>query len=198
MPGQKENPVPYKTLVVLLCVGAAVAAGCGENREERAADGAQGEAPIVAFNKRVNDYAEWRRKMIGPLDRLDDTKTPQEIAKRESGLADRITKERKEGQGALFTPDVAPILIARIKDTYKTSPLVRETRKDAEDEVPDFVPQVNTPYPTTHPLGTFPPTLLAVLPELPKELEYRIVTHHLILRDIEANTVVDVLPHAIP
>ena len=188
-----------KAPLIVLCISAAFAtAGCRENANERAADGAQGEAPITDFTKRVNDYAEWRRKMISTLDKLDDTKTPDEIAKRESGLAARITKERTAPQGELFTAAVAPILIARIKDTYKTSPLVRETRKDAEDEVPDFTPVVNTPYPTTHPLGTFPPTLLQVLPELPKELEYRIVTHHLILRDIEANTVVDVLPHAIP
>ena len=68
---------------------------------------------------------------------------------------------------------------------------MREQRKDAEDEVPVFKLQVNQVYPTTFPLATFPPTLLKVLPPLPKEVEYRIVAGHLILRDTEANLIID-------
>jgi hypothetical protein len=43
-------------------------------------------------------------------------------------------------------------------------------------------------------LQTFPPTLLANLPKLPPELEYRFVDNALILRDTKANVVVDFLP----
>jgi hypothetical protein len=43
-----------------------------------------------------------------------------------------------------------------------------------------------------------PPTLLQKLPKLPKELEYRIVGHNLVLLDTEPNLVVDVLSNAIP
>ena len=77
------------------------------------------------------------------------------------------------------------------QESRNRSPRVREQRKDAEDEVPAFKPQVNQVYPTTFPLATFPPTLLKVLPPLPKEVEYRIVAGHLILRDTEANLIVD-------
>jgi hypothetical protein len=46
-------------------------------------------------------------------------------------------------------------------------------------------------YPSTWPLQTFPPTLIATLPKLPPELEYRFVDNALILRDTKANIVVD-------
>ena len=39
--------------------------------------------------------------------------------------------------------------------------------------------------------------LLANLPKLPEDLEYRIIGHTLILRDVHANIIVDYLPKAI-
>jgi hypothetical protein len=45
---------------------------------------------------------------------------------------------------------------------------------------------------------TFPAGLLRVLPKLPRELEYRLVQRNLILRDIEANLIIDVIPLATP
>ena len=53
-------------------------------------------------------------------------------------------------------------------------------------------------YPTTYPLATFPATLLPLLPALPEALEYRVVQHYLVLRDVEANVIIDVLPNALP
>ena len=46
--------------------------------------------------------------------------------------------------------------------------------------------------------ATFPPGVLRQLPALPKPLEYRFVQSNLILRDSEANLIVDVLPDAAP
>ena len=57
---------------------------------------------------------------------------------------------------------------------------------------------VNTVYPTTIPLATFPANLLKVLPELPKEFEYRIVGRSLILRDTTGNVIIDVMRDVFP
>ena len=57
---------------------------------------------------------------------------------------------------------------------------------------------VNSIYPTTIPLATFPPNLLNAFPDLPPELEYRIVYRDLILRDVEGNYVVDVMSDVFP
>ena len=53
-------------------------------------------------------------------------------------------------------------------------------------------------YPTDKPLATFPARLLQKLPELPPELEYRIVDHHIVLRDVTANVIADVARNVVP
>lgn len=68
----------------------------------------------------------------------------------------------------------------------------------AEDEE-TFAPRpvVNERYSWSWP-SFAPPPVLAALPVLPVELQYRFVGRDLVLVDIEANLVVDVLPDALP
>jgi hypothetical protein len=54
--------------------------------------------------------------------------------------------------------------------------------------------EVNQPYPDGLPLQSMPPSVLMNLPKLPPELEYRAVGRELVLRDIAANLVVDIIP----
>jgi hypothetical protein len=56
--------------------------------------------------------------------------------------------------------------------------------------------RVNAEYPVDAPLSTMPPTLLQRLPLLPEELEYRFVGPDLILRDKNANIIVDYMRDA--
>jgi hypothetical protein len=57
--------------------------------------------------------------------------------------------------------------------------------------------KVNATYPPDTPLPTTPPQVLMNLPKLPEQLEYRIVGKNLIIRDVEANIIVDFVPNAI-
>ena len=57
---------------------------------------------------------------------------------------------------------------------------------------------VNMTYPSKLPLATVPAKLLRALPDLPPELEYRIVGRSLLLRDVKANIVVDFVRDAVP
>lgn len=154
---------------------------------------------LTEFNKRIEYYVALHKSVARPLGEIDETKKPAEITGREVELGKAIRAARAEAKaGVIFTPEVSAVLKKIIADNYRRSPEVRETTKDAELELPDFTPVVNDVYPPTHPLATFPATLLKVLPPLPEKLEYRFVTHHLILRDVEANLIVDVLPNAVP
>jgi hypothetical protein len=148
---------------------------------------------LADFSKRVDDYAGLHKRLAGQVGELDETKSPAEIAAREKKLGDAIRAARADAkQGALFTPEVSAIFKKLIQQESKgRSVRVKQQRNEAEEEVPAFTPQVNHIYPTTFPLATFPPHLLKVLPPLPKEVEYRIVAGHLILRDTEANLIVD-------
>ena len=53
---------------------------------------------------------------------------------------------------------------------------------------------VNDRYPDTIPLATMPPDILAALPKLPADLEYRFVGNRLIILDNKAHLIVDFVP----
>jgi hypothetical protein len=58
--------------------------------------------------------------------------------------------------------------------------------------------KVNGRYPDTVPIASMPPELLAALPKLPEELEYRFVGAHFILFDPHSHTIPDFIPNALP
>ena len=151
------------------------------------------------FLKRVDGYLALHRRVVEKIGKLDPTKSPKEIALREKALGEAMIAARPAAKpGDLFGP-AAGAFRNVIKSEFKErSPLAIADRKDAQEELPDFMPLVNHIYPSTFPLATFPPGVLRQLPPLPKPLEYRFVRQTLILRDAEANLIVDVLPDAAP
>jgi hypothetical protein len=58
--------------------------------------------------------------------------------------------------------------------------------------------QVGGRYPDEVPLSTMPPQVLAALPKVPEELEYRFIGRRLILLDVHAHLVVDYIDDALP
>jgi len=158
-------------------------------------------APATAeFLKRVQDYTSLQRKIVEKVGKLDPTKSPNEIAAREKALADAMRAARAGAQpGNLFAPEPARLFKEIIRNEFKQrGPVAIRNREDSQEELPNFTPMVNEIYPTAYPLATFPPGVLRQLPALPKPLEYRFVQSNLILRDSEANLIVDVLPDAAP
>ena len=158
------------------------------------------ETVFADFAKRVDGYMKLRKALADSVGELDPTKSQAEITARATNLANSIIAARAQAKpGDIFTPQLSALVATLIKQEYSRRPdSVRETREDQQDEVPDFVPKVNTLYPTTYPLATFPATLLPLLPPLPEQLEYRVVQNYLVLRDAEANVILDVMPNAVP
>ena len=161
--------------------------------------------PLAEFSKRVDEYVALRNKLSDSLGPVDQTKSQAEIAARASVLATGIVAARPNAkQGHIFTPEAATVIATIIQEEYRRrSAAVTETRETQAEEhrlegLPDFVPQVNQLFPTTYPLATFDPLLLRVLPKLPEQLEYRRMSHYLLLRDVEANLIVDFMPDAFP
>lgn len=155
---------------------------------------------LEEFTKRVEEYVTLHKRLADSVGPLDETKSQAEIAARATILANAIVAARPGAkQGDIFTIETATIIATLIKEEYRRRPSpVIETRGDTQEELPDFVPKVNELYPTSYPLATFPPTLLPLLPKLPEEVEYRIVNHYLMLRDIESNLIIDFMPNAVP
>ena len=191
----------FSRLLVAGAFGIAVtaAAGC-EKKEESTPAANPTNAVFGEFAKRVDGYMKIRKSVVDSVGELDPTKSQAEITTRSTNLAKGIIAARAQAKpGDIFTPELSALVATLIKQEYSRRPdSVKETRQDQQDELPDFVPTVNQVYPTTYPLATFPATLLPLLPPLPEQLEYRVVQQYLVLRDVEANVILDVMPNAVP
>lgn len=155
-------------------------------------------AAVLEFHKRLETYMKVHNQAEGKVPNLKRTDDPVEISAREKALAEMLMTLRAGAQeGEIFAKEVEPYFRTIIQEDFAKRSLA--DRRALVHELPKGAKvSVNTVYPTTIPLLTFPATLLQKLPDLPPELEYRIVGRHLILRDVKANLIVDALRDAIP
>jgi hypothetical protein len=155
-------------------------------------------AATLEFKKRIDAYIKIHNEADGKVPSLKKTDDPKEISGREKALADMIMTLRAGAKpGDIFAPDYQPYFIRIVQDDFKQRPAA--DRKALVVELPAKMKvDINTVYPTAIPLATFPPLLLRKLPDLPPELEYRIVGRSLILRDVKANLIVDILRDVVP
>ena len=185
-------------LLAGISLALAMGTACKDDVGERSANPA--DTLFADFARRIDSYMEVRGGVEDSVGDLDPTRSQAEIATRATALGQAIIAARAQAkQGDIFTPEFSAFVAALIKQEYARRPVpVIETRDDQQEELPNFEPKVNQIYPTTYPLATFPPALLPLLPPLPEQVEYRIVRDNLILRDIEANLILDYIPRAVP
>ena len=180
-PGKAETPAPDMTTQA---TPAETPATQGGTHSEPAA--------TAEFNKRVAAYVDVHEKADGQVPSLKRTNDPKEISSREIALGDAIRALRADARpGDIMFPEIAQEFRRLIKQDFRGRS--RQEQKIFLDEIPPFRPTVNQRYPSEWPLATFPATLLEVMPKLPDILEYRLLREALILRDVKANTVVDVI-----
>ncbi|MDP2055639.1 MAG: hypothetical protein Q8N52_05540 [Acidobacteriota bacterium] len=158
---------------------------------------AQG-AATVEFQNRIKAYLKIHNQAERKVPNLKRTDDPKEIADREAALAQAIQTLRADAQiGEVFAPEYQPYFIKIVQDDFASR--AAADRKAIINELPKTMKvDVNTVYPTSIPLATFPAGLLRKLPNLPPELEYRLVGRSLILRDVKANLIVDILRDVVP
>jgi len=152
---------------------------------------------LVEFKKRLDAYLELRRTVTQDYPEVKETGDPAKIHEREVALGKGIARARVNAKaGDVFGPVSRQLLTIVEKDWNARS---AADQKAILAEIPKgLVLKVNQAYPPTIALATVPPKLLAQLPMLPEELEYRLVDRRLLLRDRDANLIVDVLVGAEP
>jgi len=181
---------------LLACLCLAATASAAEQNEPD---------PAKEFTKRVGEYVKLHNAQEKDLPPLKGKSDPVEITQHKKALAAAIQHARASGkQGDLFLPIVQPHFRKVIQSEMKGA-AGKPARKAAKDGNPHVegppgkvVVQVNAYYPDDAPVSTVPPSLLLRLPQLPKEVEYRFVGRHLILRDVAANLIVDFIPDVVP
>jgi hypothetical protein len=152
------------------------------------------------FAQRVKDYLKLHKTVESSLPRLKTTKNGKTLIDRQHALAQKIAEARANAkQGDIFTPEISEQFrqIIRAKFHGAGAPNMRKTIRQGEP-LTKVELTVNGGYPEKLPLTTVPSTLLINLPQLPREVAYRIVGHDLVLLDTEARIVVDFIPGAIP
>lgn len=139
------------------------------------------------FHTRMWAYFEFRRALENGLPPLVVSSDPATIWRAERALAIRLRAARAPQQGQLFTPAIS-LEFQRVLLLETTTEMTREIM----DENPgSFSHDINGTYPKERPLSTVPATLLAVLPALPDDIQYRFLGRHLVLHDTRANVILD-------
>jgi len=152
------------------------------------------------FIDRVQAYVKMQKKLEASLPALKPTKDPAQIVERQHALAAKIIEARRDAlQGDIFTHEATERIRRIIRKTF-VGPEGRRAHKTMQQDTPFKVVamHVNDVFPENIPLTTTPPTLMLKLPELPPELAYRFVGRTLVLKDIKAELVVDLIPNALP
>jgi hypothetical protein len=175
-------------------------------REKAAEDNANPDALVlVDFQKRIDAYMAIQKAAAKDSLSIKETNNPAEIKAAQQALGAKIRAARADAKpGDVLTPEI------RNKFRRLMYPVVqgtagRETKEELEEDVhekDEGIPKkvtlkVNANYPEGNPLPTTPSNVLMSLPKLPEQLEYRIVDKNLILRDVQANIIVDFIPNAI-
>ena len=150
------------------------------------------------FSTTVASYVDLHRSAESGLDKGIRAADPDAIDKFERSLATRISALRSQATaGDLLAPAASHIRqVVAAEIASPSGPAILATIED--ENVHGVRLRVNHRYPPTLPRVTMPSRLLARLPVLPPELEYRFLGRSLVLVDTHAALVVDLLPDVLP
>jgi len=158
----------------------------------------------VALKAYVDQTQPFRKEAAQQAEKIPGQAAPEPAAEqavrtRQNALADALRSRLRPNAkpGDIFTPNVATDIQATIQSAFGSPK--RDLLLD------DLAEQNQTPPRTTAPeinqrveAPRVPPRLIELLPPLPKQLEYDFAGPTLILRDVDADVVVDFIANALP
>ena len=152
------------------------------------------------FRGAVDAYVQLHRRLEQDVPALTSQAGAYEIIASSDALAKAIQAARVGArEGDVFTPGEADSFRAVIATALQTSGFaVADIVAAGAEEAPAEAPllAVNDRFRWAHGAAIWPCMLLG-LPELPEELQFRVVGRDLVLVDVHANLVVDVLRKAL-
>jgi hypothetical protein len=181
-------------------VGAALAAGCAGVGTAAAQEVVARRDALQLFDERVAAYAELHQRLDAVFPPWQPSDDMHLIDRRRAYLASAIKRERRDArQGDIFEPAIAAAVRGLVADALSgvdVELLLHGLYAECEMPV-GYRPQVYAGYPywATHEM---PFALLTQLPALPKGINYRLIAHDLLLWDVDADLIIDVLPDALP
>jgi hypothetical protein len=165
--------------------------------QQKASDALPDSQIALDLQARAKTYLDLRKKVAGNAPRPDDSPAALQASQREMANKVRVARAGVK-QGDIFTPRIAAYVRKQIAATM-AGPHGADIRASLRRAEPVKIQlQINQSYPDNVPLQSTPPSLLLNLPELPKGLEYRLLGNELVLRDADADIIVDYISNALP
>jgi hypothetical protein len=190
-----------RTSVLLILIGGGVweqttviGASAGQTIAATAVD----KAAVDQFDAAIAEYMALRERLREEIAGPVANSTAAKVTDASDALAGAIQRARPNAQiGALFVMPVTPVFKRRIEDAVRRENLGPVLAGIDDEDLKPVTPKIHLRFPVKEPLATMPPSLLAVLPPIPKALEYRIVGDYLVIRDVDAALILDFIPAAI-
>ena len=156
---------------------------------------------IVAFQRQADVYAFLHRRLERQLPAVEVNADPDTFRRAVESMAGAIRAARPDArQGDLFNPAAQRTIRERIAVALRARGLTPGDIRLAErhDGVApaSVLLRINGTFPWAASTAMFP-TILDALPALPSELQYRLVGRDLVLVDVHASLIVDILPRAL-
>lgn len=159
------------------------------------------EAPIVkAFDQRIAAYMRVHNDVERRLAVHWSFEESEDMFRAIEAMQSGIRAAREGRAGAILTDEIGVLIRTRLQARLTACNLTVEDVLAFinEERLPRAPkPAIHEPFPWT--LGSaMPSALLPALPPLPGELQYRFADRDLVLIDIHADLVVDILKNALP
>jgi hypothetical protein len=194
--------VPRTALIILLAI---LYAGCTSSRTQPPSRPSAAVSPIDAealeeFQEETDEYVELHNKLESQLPPLPTQSAPEQVYAHKIALGDLIMSARRRAkQGDIFVSEVEQLIRERAQTVFASLEGAQD-KAAIQDEQSErnVAARVNQRYPDDVPVSTVTASVLALLPPLPPELQYRFLGRHLILIDIGARIIVDYMPDVLP
>ena len=152
---------------------------------------------VSDFERRVKEFVQLRNTLERDVTKLPDKATPTEIDKHQRELGVAVARSRAQAKlGDIFIPGMQTYIRGVVRRVLSgpEGPLIKASLMDENPMQVQF--KVNDRYPDTIPMSTMPPDMLAALPPLEKDLEYRFVGNRLVLLDLQSHLIIDFVTNA--
>jgi len=170
---------------------------------------------LERFLGEIDKYVLLRRSVLAHLRAATANSSAEQVSTRQRASTEAVVAYRRgKKRGNIFTRDVeaairrtlgrefsgpgGPAIIKGVKQGNpmdEGNPSPSDPRKDVKSTM---ILAVNAIYPDAAPASNVPPSLLLKLPPLPEEVRYGFIGRALILRDSEANVILDFIPGVVP
>jgi hypothetical protein len=170
---------------------------------------------LEEFYEEIQDYVKLRQKVVEAVPPLPADADAHQIAERQRAFTAAIVGYRRKARpGEIFKPEIEAAFRRVLKEVFdgpqgaaimmdikagnpkvegvpKPTNPAQETRKNVQVGV-------NVVYPDDAPFSSVPPSLLLKIPVLPEQVRYRFIGRALIVRDTEANVILDFIRDIVP